>query len=176
MDELVAAGKIRYWGVSIGTKETVEIARRAMAWPSTASIQIICNLFHRSILEDLREEIRARKIGVVARAPLEYGLLTGKFSPQTRFPASDQRSWRWTPNEFSRRLGQVETLCARLGSGRLSPAQVAIGFVLSYSEVSVVICGAKRPSQVEENAATSDLWAEALTEAELQSLRTVISP
>lgn len=175
MDGLVAAGKIRFWGVSIGTRDTVEIARRAMAWPSAAGIQIICNLLQRSTLESLREEIGERKIGVVARAPLEYGLLTGKFSPETRFPPSDQRSWRWTRGEFSRRLEQVERLREFSSGGRLSPAQVAIGFVLSYAEVSVVICGAKRPSQVEENAATAVLRSGAMTEGELRKLRVLIS-
>ena len=80
MDELVAAGKVRFWGVSVGTRDALEVSRLALAWPSAASVQIAYNLFHRDDLEQLKGAIRERSFGVVARAPLEYGMLTGKFS------------------------------------------------------------------------------------------------
>ncbi len=168
MDELVAAGKVRFWGVSVKTRDSSKVCRRAMAWPSAASIQLVHNLFHREDLEKLGGEIRRRGIGVVSRAPLEYGMLTGKFSPMARFAPGDHRNTRWEPEEFSRQLGQVETLREAFEGKPFSLTQVAIGFVLSHPEVSVVICGAKSASQIEENVATSELMGKVLTETDLQ--------
>ena len=175
MDELVTAGKVRFWGVSIGARKSAEVCRRAMAWPSAASVQIIYNLFQRLDLEELQREIRGRRFGVVARAPLEYGMLTGKFSPASRFAPGDHRGSRWEPEEFSRKLGQVEALREAFKGKSFSLAQLAIGFVLSHPDVSVAICGAKRPSQIEENVAASDLLDMTLTETDLQRALTFIS-
>jgi aryl-alcohol dehydrogenase-like predicted oxidoreductase len=139
-----------------------------MAWPSAASIQLVYNLFHREDLEGLKGEIRRRGIGVVSRAPLEYGMLTGKFSPSARFAPGDHRNTRWKPAEFSRQLSQVETLREAFRGKPFSLTQVAIGFALSHPEVSVVICGAKRISQIEENVATSELLGQVLKETDLR--------
>ena len=174
MDDLAAAGKVRFWGVSVKSRDSLQVARRAMAWPSAASVQIICNIFRRRDLGELHEEIRQRGIGVVARAPLEYGMLTGKFSPGACFAPGDHRLWRWETEEFSRRLPQVETLRKAFNEKFLSLAQLAIGFALSYPDVSVVICGAKRPSQVEENVAASGLLGEILTETDLRRVQEII--
>ncbi|MFB3887436.1 MAG: aldo/keto reductase [Thermodesulfobacteriota bacterium] len=168
MDELVTQGKVRFWGVSVKTKDSAEMCRRAMAWPSVASIQLVYNLFHRKDLENLREEIRRRGAGVVSRAPLEYGMLTGKFSPSARFAPGDHRNTRWKPEEFSRQLSQVEALREAFRGRPFSLTQVAIGFALSHPEVSVVICGAKRVSQIEENVRTSELLSEILSERDLR--------
>ncbi len=167
MDELVAAGKVRFWGISVKTRDSAEVCRRAMAWPSAASIQLVYNLFHRQDLEKLEGEIRCRGIGVVSRAPLEYGMLTGKFSPRARFVPGDHRNKRWKPEEFSQELSQVESLREAFRGKPFSLSQVAIGFALSHPEVSVVICGAKRPSQIEENVATSELLGKGLTQTDL---------
>jgi aryl-alcohol dehydrogenase-like predicted oxidoreductase len=168
MDELVEAGKVRFWGVSVKTRDSAEVCRRAMAWPSAASIQLVYNLLHRQDLEELEGEIRRRSIGVVSRAPLEYGMLTGKFSQKARFAPGDHRNTRWKPEEFSQQLSQVEALREAFRGKPFSLPQVAIGFALSHPKVSVVICGAKRPSQIEENVAASELLGKVLTETELR--------
>jgi aryl-alcohol dehydrogenase-like predicted oxidoreductase len=171
MDELAAAGKVRFWGVSVTSRDAIPVCRRAMAWPSASSAQILYNLFHRQDLEELQGEIRQRGMGVVARAPLEYGMLTGKFSAASRFPSDDHRTWRWEPEEFSRKLSQVEALKEAFKEKPFTIAQLAIGFALSNPDVSVVICGAKRPSQIEENVAASELLGKLIREEELQRAR-----
>ena len=176
MDELVAAGKVRFWGVSAPSRNVVEICRRTLAWPSASSIQLICNLFHRRDLEALQGEIRERGIGVVARAPLEYGMLTGKFTPASRFAPGDHRGKRWKPEELSRQSAQAEELQKAFQGKPFTLSQVAIGFTLAHPEVSVVICGAKRPAQIEENVAASDLLGNnVLTEADLRRARELIT-
>ena len=174
MDELVTAGKVRFWGVSIGARKSAEVCRRAMAWPSAASVQIAYNLFHRVDLEELQREIRGRGFGVVARAPLEYGMLTGKFSAASHFAPGDHRGSRWKPEEFSRKLSQVENLRETFRERPFTLAQLALGFVLSHPDVSVVICGAKRASQVEENVGASELLGTVITETELGKARDLI--
>jgi len=168
MDELVTAGKVRFWGLSAPSQNVAAICRRALAWPSAASIQIIYNLFQRRSLDELQGDIRQRGIGVVARAPLEYGMLTGKFSPASRFAPGDHRGWRWQPEEFSERLSKVEILREAFAAKPFTLSQLAIGFALSHPAVSVVICGAKRPSQIEENVAASGLMGGLLTAADVQ--------
>ena len=175
MDELVKAGKVRFWGVSVKARDVLEICRKTMACSSVASIQMVYNLFHSRDLEELQGEIRRRGIGLVARAPLEYGMLTGKFSPVERFSPGDHRGSRWKPEEFSRKLAQLEGLREAFKGEPFTLPQLAIGFALSLQDVSVVICGAKRPSQIEENVAASKHFGETLTEADLQKARAILS-
>lgn len=174
MDELVAAGKVRFWGVSAPSRDVVDICRQAMACPRLASIQIIYNLFHHENLEELRVDISQRGVGVIARAPLEYGMLTGKFSSETRFAEGDHRNWRWKPEEFSQQLSKVKILKEAFTGKPFTLSQVATCFALSHPEVSVVICGAKRPAQIEENISASDLMGELLTVAEIKKALNVI--
>jgi aryl-alcohol dehydrogenase-like predicted oxidoreductase len=175
MDELVAAGKVRFWGVSVTSRDAIQVCHRALAWPSASSVQILYNLFHRQDLEELAGEIRQHAMGVVARAPLEYGMLTGKFSRASQFSSGDHRTWRWEPEEFSKKLGQVEALKEAFEGKTFNLAQLAIGFALSHPDVSVVICGAKRPSQIEDNVAASEFIGKAIGEEELQKARDLIT-
>jgi aryl-alcohol dehydrogenase-like predicted oxidoreductase len=175
MDELVQAGKVRFWGVSLPSRDVVEIGRRALTWPSAASLQIIYNLFHSRDLEKLQTKIHRQGIGVVARAPLEYGMLTGKFCMETRFAPGDHRNWRWKPEEFSRRLYLVEILREAFKGKPFTLSQLAMGFALSNPAVSVVICGAKRPAQIEDNVAASDLLGGVLTEADIRKARDLMT-
>jgi aryl-alcohol dehydrogenase-like predicted oxidoreductase len=174
MDELVAAGKVRFWGVSAPSRDVAAICRQTMAWPTAASIQIIYNLLHPRNLDELHHEISRRGIGVIARASLEYGMLTGKFSAGTRFAEGDHRCWRWQPEEFSQYLSKVKLLQEAFAGRPFTLSQLAIGYVLAHADVSVVICGAKRPAQVEENVSTSDLLGVLLTEVDLQKARSLI--
>jgi aryl-alcohol dehydrogenase-like predicted oxidoreductase len=173
MDELVAAGKVRFWGVSAPSRNVAEICRQTMGWPTAASIQIIYNILHHQNLEELSDEISRRGIGVIARASLEYGMLTGKFSAGTRFAEGDHRCWRWEPQEVSRQLSKVKLLQEAFTGKPFTLSQLAIGYVLAHADVSVVICGAKNPAQVEENVSTSGLMGALLTEADLQKARNI---
>jgi len=175
MDELVAAGKVRFWGVSAPSRNVVKICQRAMLWPTAASIQLICNLFHHQDLDQLKVEIDQRRVGVVARAPLEYGLLTGKFTPETRFTEGDHRGRRWKAAEFAQQLGKLTMLREAFKEKPYTLAQLALGFALSHPQVDVVICGAKRPSQIEENIAAANLIGEKLQERDLQKALDLLS-
>src|SRR5512136_3110821 len=77
LDDLVKAGKVRFYGVSV---EKVEEALKAIEYPGVQSVQIIFNIFRQRPAELFFGEAQRRQVGILARVPLASGLLTGKFS------------------------------------------------------------------------------------------------
>src|SRR5512136_2944263 len=90
LDDLVKAGKIRYYGVSV---EKVEKALKAIEYPQVQSVQIIFNMFRQRPAELLFEQVKKRKVGILARVPLSSGMLTGKLTPNSRFEPNDHRTY-----------------------------------------------------------------------------------
>ena len=78
LDDLVKAGKMRYYGVSV---EKVEEALKAIEYPNVQSVQIIFNMFRQRPAELFFEQAKKRKVGILARVPLASGMLTGKLKP-----------------------------------------------------------------------------------------------
>ena len=81
LDDLVQAGKLRHYGVSV---EKVEEALKAIEYPSVQTVQIIFNLFRQRPAELFFAEAVRRKVGILARVPLASGLLTGKLTTRQR--------------------------------------------------------------------------------------------
>ena len=90
LDELVSAGKIANYGVSV---ERVEEALKALDYPGVATIQIIYNIFRQRPAERLFPAAQLADVGIIARVPLASGLLTGKITADTVFPANDHRNY-----------------------------------------------------------------------------------
>ena len=88
LDRLVAAGKLRHYGVSV---EKVEEAIKALDFPGVQSVQIIFNLFRQRAAEVFLPLAQARKVGVLARLPLSSGMLTGKLNATSTFAEDDHR-------------------------------------------------------------------------------------
>ena len=85
LDDLVAAGKLRYYGVSV---ETVDEAERALQYSAVQSVQIIFNLFRPRPAETFFQHAAGRQVGILARVPLASGLLTGKLTRDSTFTTS----------------------------------------------------------------------------------------
>ena len=164
LDDLVAAGKIRHYGVGV---EKVEEALKAIEFPGVQSVQIIFNMFRHRPAELLFREAKRRKVAVIARVPLASGLLSGKMTAQTTFAADDHRNFNRYGQSFDRGetfsgvdydtgLQAVEELRALVPQGA-TMAQLALRWILMFEAVTCVIPGAKRPSQAEDNSAASDL-------------------
>ena len=164
LDDLVAAGKIRHYGVSV---ERVEEALKAIEYPNVQSVQIIFNAFRLRLAELFFEVAMRRKVAVIARVPLASGLLSGKFSRTTEFAADDHRAFNREGAGFDRGetfsgvdyetgLATVERLRSLVPPGA-TLAQFALQWILSFEAVSCVIPGARRPSQVEDNARAANL-------------------
>jgi aryl-alcohol dehydrogenase-like predicted oxidoreductase len=166
LDELVAAGKLRYYGVSV---EKVEEALKAIEYPHVQSVQIIFNAFRLRPAELFFEQAQRRQVAVIARVPLASGLLSGRFTRSTEFPASDHRAFNRNGEMFDKGetfsgvdygtgLEAVERLRPLVPPGA-TLAQFALKWILSFDAVSCVIPGARRADQVRDNAAATDLPA-----------------
>ena len=178
LDEMVAEGRMKAYGVSV---ETVEEAMTALRRPHLASIQIILNIFRRKPLEEVLPAAKAVGVGIIARVPLASGLLSGKFSEETTFAATDHRTF----NRHGESFDQGETFSgvpfdegvaaarevAELCPEGVTPAQFALRWVIDQDGVSVVIPGASRPEQASANAAAGSLPA--LTPEQLAAVEDV---
>ncbi len=164
LDDLVQQGKIRYYGVSV---EKVEEALKAITYPNVQSVQIIFNMFRLKPAEQFFAAARERKVGVIVRVPLASGLLTGKFTRDTQFAATDHRNFNRHGESFDQGetfagvdyetgLQAVEELRALVPEGA-TMAQFALRWILMYPEVSTVIAGAKNPMQAEDNTKAAAL-------------------
>ena len=90
MDDLVARGKIRHYGISV---HKVSDALEAINFPNIKSIQIVFNIFRQKPIEKLFIEAKKKKIAIIARGPLASGLLTGEINEDTKFAENDHRSY-----------------------------------------------------------------------------------
>ena len=164
LDDLVAAGKLRYYGVSV---EKVEEALKAIEYPQVQSVQIIFNMFRQRPLDLFFGEAQRRRVGILARVPLSSGMLTGKMSRASSFHKDDHRQFNRQGESFDRGetfsgleyevgLQAVEELRPLVPSD-MTMAQMALRWILMSPAVTCAIPGAKRPSQIEENVRAADL-------------------
>jgi aryl-alcohol dehydrogenase-like predicted oxidoreductase len=164
LDDMVQAGKIRHYGVSV---EKVEEALKAIEYPGVQSVQIIFNMFRHRPADLFFAEAKRRGVAILARVPLASGLLTGKMTRESTFAADDHRQYNrygqafdrgetFSGVDFETGLEAVEEIKALLPEG-MTMAQFALRWILMFDAVSCVIPGAKRPSQAEDNCKTSDL-------------------
>ncbi len=174
LDDLVQAGKIRNYGVSV---EKVEEALKAIEYPNVQSVQIIFNMFRQRPADLLFEQVKKRRVGILARVPLASGLLTGKMTPDSTFAVDDHRTYNRQGESFDRGetfagvpyelgLQAVEELKAITPAG-MSLTQFALRWILMFDAVTCAIPGAKRPSQADENFSAADfppLTAETMTQ------------
>jgi aryl-alcohol dehydrogenase-like predicted oxidoreductase len=152
MRGLVQEGKIRFWGVSVGSAEAARLAVAAGA----STLQLVHNLLRPRILREIGEEVKKTRTGVIARTPLEYGLLSGKYRAGETFHPSDHRAKRWSPEALAERLALVEKFRFLTRGEIQNLSEAAIRYVLAHPLVSTVIPGIKSVAQVEELAKDAD--------------------
>ena len=171
MGELVAAGKVRFIGLSEAAPETI---RRAHATHPLSAVQSEYSLWTRDPEDEVLPTLRELGIGFVPYSPLGRGFLTGQIRSLDDLAEDD---WRRTNPRFQgeafaenlRLADRVAELAEGIGA---TPAQVALAWVLAKGDDLVPIPGTKRPERVEENAAAADLE---LTDAQVAELDAAIS-
>lgn len=144
VDRLQEDGKVSAWGVSAGDADEARLA-------ITAGAQAIClpfNLLRTIDLDDLMPDIARSGCGVLARSPLQHGLLGGQWSETRTFAPGDHRARRWKQPAFIERVRQVNALRFLVGEEHPDLATAALRFVLSRGEVTTAIVGARSPYQV----------------------------
>jgi aryl-alcohol dehydrogenase-like predicted oxidoreductase len=164
LDDLVKAGKLRHYGVSV---EKVEEALKAVEFPNVQSVQIIFNIFRQRPAELFFAEAQKRQVGILARVPLASGMLSGKITRDSKFAKDDHRNFNrhgeafdrgetFSGVDFETGLRAVEALKTFVPKGA-TLAQLALRWILEFPAVTCAIPGGKRPAQVADNLAASDL-------------------
>jgi aryl-alcohol dehydrogenase-like predicted oxidoreductase len=162
--ELKREGKIRDWGVSV---ESMEEADFCVRQEGIASLQIIFNLFRQKPIHTLFAEARKRHVALLIRLPLASGLLGGKLTKATKFPANDHRNFNRDGQQFNvgetfaglpfeKGVELADALKQMLPDG-LSLSEMALRWCLDFDAVSVLIPGAKNPEQARANARAAAL-------------------
>jgi len=173
MAELVAAGKVRYLGLSEAAGATLE---RASKVHPIAALQSEFSLWTRDPQENgVLEACRRLGISLVAYSPLGRGFLTGAITKPEDFDADDYRrkSPRFMGENFTRNLQLVEQVKSLAADKGCSPAQLALAWVLAQGKDVLAIPGTKRRSRLDENLGALDLQ---LSAAELSAIDAVFPP
>src|SRR5262245_28495145 len=164
LDDLVQAGKLRHYGVSV---EKVEEALKAIEYPGVQSLQIIFNLFRQRPADLFFSEAKRRRVGILARLPLSSGMLAGKMSSSSSFARDDHRAFNrqgaafdrgetFSGLDFDTGLKAVESLRPLVRSGA-TLAQLALRWILIFPSFTCSTPVAKRVDQVNENVAAAAL-------------------
>ncbi|MCP4381582.1 MAG: aldo/keto reductase [Hyphomicrobiales bacterium] len=164
LDDLVSAGKLRHYGVSV---EKVEEALKAIEYPGVAGVQIIYNIFRQRPAQLFFREAERKGVAVIARVPLASGLLTGKMNAHSTFASDDHRTFNRDGEMFDRgetfsgvpfgaALEAVDHIRPLVPEGT-TMAAFALRWILMDPAVTVVIPGAKNEVQALANARASDL-------------------
>jgi aryl-alcohol dehydrogenase-like predicted oxidoreductase len=161
--QLRQEGLIRYFGASV---ETSEEALLCLEQEGLASLQIIFNLFRQHVADEVFAKAKEKGVALIIRVPLASGLLSGKFTKDTVFDNNDHRHYNANGEAFNagetfsgidfkegvQYAGQIGGL---LPDERM--ATWAIRWILDHPEVTTVIPGATKVSQVHSNVAASAL-------------------
>ncbi len=166
MAELVEAGKVRYLGLSEAAPETI---RRAHAVHPISALQTEYSLWSREPEDGLLATVRELGIGFVAYSPLGRGFLSGEIKSLADFGPEDRRGFfpRFKGENLAKNLVVVERLRALANARGVTPAQLALAWVLAQGPDVVPIPGTKRRTYLEQNVAASAIK---LSPADLASL------
>lgn len=152
MQKLEQDGKIRYWGISLNTFNAEPEAAYLIQNKLGSGFQLVLNMINQKSL-DVMKQAAKNEYGIIARMPLQFGLLTGKFSADSTFTENDHRYKRLTKDvieQSEKALQDLWLLCEKYG---VSKTSLALSYVLSYDEVSTVIPGIRTPQHVSDNTA-----------------------
>ncbi|MFC6289299.1 aldo/keto reductase [Levilactobacillus angrenensis] len=162
LDRLQQQGKIRNYGVSV---EKVEEGIKTLDY-NVAGIEIIFNMFRLRPAKLFFDLAQQHNVGILARVPLASGLLSGKYTADTKFAPEDHRTNNRDGQHFDKGetfsgvdyltgVKAADELKRRLGTEQL--AATALRYILMYDAVSAVIPGASNPTQIERNTSAAEL-------------------
>lgn len=156
MEELKHQGKIKHWGLSLFTYDPEREGLWMINHNVGDTLQLVLNIFNQRALHTVLPQAQEKGYGIIARMPLQFGLLTGKFTRETRFDQADHRSMRLPPALLGKGLDHVERFAHIAKELSIPLSTLALKFVLAHQAVSTVIPGIKTPTQAESNASASD--------------------
>ncbi|HLS50138.1 MAG TPA: aldo/keto reductase [Actinomycetaceae bacterium] len=169
MKELVAAGKVKYVGLSNAGEDDI---RRGHAVHPISVLQAQYSIFDRKI-EALFPVLDELGIGLVAFSPLARGFLTGAAKPREELGADDRRHQiaMWAPENFAGNVAMVDRLAQLAESKGISVSQLALAWLLAQKDNVVPIPGSRNPQRVEQNIAAADI---SLTDDDLVRIAEIV--
>jgi aryl-alcohol dehydrogenase-like predicted oxidoreductase len=166
MAELVKEGKVRHIALSEAGPATL---RRAAAVHPIAALQSEYSLWERDVEEEILPVCRELGIGFVPYSPLGRGFLTGQFKSLDDLPENDWRrnDPRYAGDNFAENLKIVDVVRAVADAHNVTPAQIALAWLLAQGDDVVPIPGSKRRVTMEDSVAAADVT---LTAADIATL------
>jgi aryl-alcohol dehydrogenase-like predicted oxidoreductase len=154
MAELVREGKVRHLGLSEASAATI---RRAHAVHPIAAVQSEYSLWTRDVEQEILPTLEELGIALVAYSPLGRGFLAGRFSSREEIEEGDFRRYgpRFSEENFERNLVLTERVRELAAEKEITPAQLALAWVLSRGRQIVPIPGTKRRAYLEDNLAAA---------------------
>src|SRR5438874_9193207 len=154
MAELVDAGKVRFVGLSEAAAETI---RRAHATHPLTAVQSEYSLWTRDPEDEVLDTLRELGIGLVAYSPLGRGFLTGQIRSLDDLPEDDWRrsNPRFQEEALRENLRLADRVIELAEKMSITPAQLALAWVMAKGDDMVPIPGTKNPRRLEENAAAT---------------------
>ncbi|PYF84763.1 aryl-alcohol dehydrogenase-like predicted oxidoreductase [Marinomonas alcarazii] len=164
MEDFKQEGIIKHFGASV---EMLDEAKFCCEHPQIASLQILFNVFRQDAVDSLLPLASKNDVGIIVRLPLASGLLTGKMGLNHTFSEHDHRSYNkdgaafhvgetFNGIPFEKGIALVEALKEKLPEEH-NILDVSLRWILDQPQVSSIIAGASRSSQVVRNAAASNL-------------------
>lgn len=150
MQQLQQEGKIRYWGISLNTFDPIPEANFFIENKIGNGFQLVLNLLNQKILPLLKSSAE-HGYGIIVRMALQFGLLTGKFDNVAEFSANDHRKNRLTKEVIDASNNALKPVWALCDKYKCSKTELALSYILSYSEVSTIIAGIRTAEQVQLN-------------------------
>jgi aryl-alcohol dehydrogenase-like predicted oxidoreductase len=150
MQLLQKQGKIRYWGLSLNTFDPGPEVDFLMKNDLGNGFQLVLNMINQKALPILRQ-VDEKRFGMIARMPLQFGLLTGKFDASSTFSKNDHRQKRLTPEVVTAVNKATEPVWRLCDKYHLNKTQLALSYVLSYPQIATVIPGIRTAQHVEQN-------------------------
>jgi len=148
LEDLVAEGKIRYYGWSTNDVDRIRVFAEGEHFTAVQSFLSV--VYDDPAIHEICDEL---DLGNLNKQPLAMGILTGKFDESTTFPSNDIRSdWSKNPEAFKRRLRQLDALRNVLTSGGRTLAQGALAWIWARHGRAIPIPGFKNEKQIRENA------------------------
>ncbi len=170
--ELVAAGKVRYFGLSEAGAANI---RRAHAVHPVTALQSEYSLWERNLEPDIIPVLRELGIGLVAFSPLGRGFLTGEVKRAEDYPADDFRrnDPRYQGENYDANVAAAQIVRDIAQSKNAKPGQIALAWLLHKGPDVVPIPGTKRRRYLEENVAAAAIT---LDQDQLQALDAALAP
>jgi aryl-alcohol dehydrogenase-like predicted oxidoreductase len=154
IDDLEREGLVGAVGISINRWEPWN-GLRTVRSGAVDAVQVIYNIFDQAPEDELFPLCREMDVAVIARVPFDEGSLTGTLSKESRWPDGDWRNTYFVAENLEPTVERVERLRPAVPPGSSLP-ELALRFILSNADVSVVIPGMRRPSHVRANVAAGE--------------------